>query len=184
MGLLWIRRSLAFQSRLFESLLPSDGLHPKDAATEAYREILSPYHGWLLQKIFPTSLSQMPHRQVFLSTFGEIDIKRFNGNGFLNEIPNNSFDMVLTFRNTHNWVKAGVINEVYGSINRVLKKDGILGVVQHRGKNSQDHIIASKSGYVPEKYLIELVEKMNFKFISKSEINRNLLDTKDYKEGV
>ena len=75
MGLLWIRRSLAFQSRLFESLLPSDGLHPKDAAMQAYYKTLSPYHGWLLQKIFPSSLSQMPHREVFLSTFGEIDLE-------------------------------------------------------------------------------------------------------------
>lgn len=75
MGLLWIRRSLAFQSRLFESLLPSDGLHPKDAAISAYHDHLYPYHGWMLRSIFPTSLSQMPHREVFLSTFGEIDLQ-------------------------------------------------------------------------------------------------------------
>ena len=73
-GLLWIRRSLAFQSHLFRSLLSPDGDHPKDAAYEAYNEHLSPYHGWMLRTVFPASLSQMPHRQVFLSTFGEVEV--------------------------------------------------------------------------------------------------------------
>ncbi|KAL7530414.1 hypothetical protein ACHAXR_003486 [Thalassiosira sp. AJA248-18] len=74
MGLLWIRRSLAFQSHLYSSLIPPDGPHPKDAANEAYNEHLSPYHGWMLRTVFPASLSQMPHREVFLSKFGEVDI--------------------------------------------------------------------------------------------------------------
>ena len=73
-GLLWIRRSLAFQSHLFRSLLSPDGDHPKDAAYEAYNEHLSPYHGWMLRTVFPASLSQMPHRQVFLSSFGEVQV--------------------------------------------------------------------------------------------------------------
>jgi hypothetical protein len=76
MGLLWIRRSLAFQSDLYGSLIPSasDGMHPKDAAYEAYNEHLSPYHGWMLRTVTPASLSQMPHRAVFLSQFAEVDI--------------------------------------------------------------------------------------------------------------
>lgn len=76
MGLLWIRRSLAFQSHLwYESLVTSDGPHPKDAAYEAYEEHLCPYHGWMLRTVFPASLSQMPHREVFLSKFGEVEIE-------------------------------------------------------------------------------------------------------------
>jgi hypothetical protein len=84
MGLLWIRRSLAYQSELYASLSsppPSSsssssssgsgsGVHPKDAALQAYNKTLLPYHGWLLQKVFPLSLSQMPDRQVFLAKFG------------------------------------------------------------------------------------------------------------------
>mmetsp|Transcript_21390 Transcript_21390/g.46444 ORF Transcript_21390/g.46444 Transcript_21390/m.46444 type:complete len:269 (-) Transcript_21390:163-969(-) len=75
MGLLWIRRSLAFQSHLFESLMSPDGQHPKDAAYQAYNKHLSPYHGWMLRTVFPASLSQMPQRAVFLSKFGEVDIE-------------------------------------------------------------------------------------------------------------
>jgi len=75
MGLLWIRRSLAFQLDLYTSLIPSNGQHPKDAAMDAYYKTLSPYHGWLLQKAFPLSLSQMPDRKVFIAKFGgrEVD---------------------------------------------------------------------------------------------------------------
>jgi len=70
MGLLWIRRSLAFQLDLYSSLIPSNGKHPKDAAMDAYYKTLSPYHGWMLQKVFPLSLSQMPDRQTFIAKFG------------------------------------------------------------------------------------------------------------------
>jgi hypothetical protein len=77
-GLLWIRRSLSFQSHLFQSLTSSDGLSPKESAYEAYNEHLSPYHGWMLRTVFPASLSQMPHREVFLSKFGEVDVEELD----------------------------------------------------------------------------------------------------------
>lgn len=116
--------------------------------------------------------------------FGKINIKKFNNQSVLNGLPENSFDMVLTFRNTHNWINFGVVDKVYKAINRVLKKGGTLGVVQHRSKDLQDPIVSAKNGYVPEEYLINLIEKSNFKFISKSEINSNPLDTKNYARGV
>eukprot|EP00577_Skeletonema_sp_RCC1716_P019517 CAMPEP_0113400712 /NCGR_PEP_ID=MMETSP0013_2-20120614/16282_1 /TAXON_ID=2843 ORGANISM="Skeletonema costatum, Strain 1716" /NCGR_SAMPLE_ID=MMETSP0013_2 /ASSEMBLY_ACC=CAM_ASM_000158 /LENGTH=331 /DNA_ID=CAMNT_0000285825 /DNA_START=217 /DNA_END=1212 /DNA_ORIENTATION=- /assembly_acc=CAM_ASM_000158 len=74
MGLLWIRRSLAFQLDLFESsLLSENGKHPGVAAIDAYEKHLSPYHGWMLQKVFPLSLSAMPKRSSFISAFGGRD---------------------------------------------------------------------------------------------------------------
>ena len=73
MGLLWIRRSLAFQLDLYSSLLPSSTRTPTVAALVAYDKHLSPFHGWMLQKIFPLSLSQMPDRQVFIAKFGGME---------------------------------------------------------------------------------------------------------------
>ncbi|KAL7495880.1 hypothetical protein ACHAWT_004213 [Skeletonema menzelii] len=83
MGLLWIRRSLAFQLDLFESSLVSEkgkdpdqeGPHPRDAAYEAYAKHLSPFHGWALRKVFPASLSQMPDREAFIAKFGEVSLE-------------------------------------------------------------------------------------------------------------
>lgn len=73
MGLLWIRRSLAFQSDLYASLT-SEGSNPRDAAMDSYSKHLSPYHGWMLRTVFPASLTQMPGRETFISKFGEIDM--------------------------------------------------------------------------------------------------------------
>ena len=60
----------------------------------------------------------------------------------------------------------------------------MLGVVQHRADNSEKRIIDTKSGYVMENFLIETIENNGFKLISKSEINKNSLDTKDHPKGV
>ena len=56
---------------LFEaSLVPQDGKPPGAAALDAYAEHLLPYHGWMLQRIFPLSLSAMPNRSAFIAAFG------------------------------------------------------------------------------------------------------------------
>ena len=74
MGLLWIRRSLTFQLDLYTSLIHTNGKHPKDAAFNAYTEHLSPFHGWMLQKVFPASLTQIPDRRVFIAKFGGTEV--------------------------------------------------------------------------------------------------------------
>merc|ERR1711966_15551 len=73
MGLLWIRRSLAFQLDLYLAVVSSHTRHPQAAAMEAYDKTLSPYRGWLLQKVFPMSLSQLPDRRTFIAKFGGRD---------------------------------------------------------------------------------------------------------------
>eukprot|EP00584_Thalassiosira_punctigera_P007809 CAMPEP_0172534714 /NCGR_PEP_ID=MMETSP1067-20121228/6981_1 /TAXON_ID=265564 ORGANISM="Thalassiosira punctigera, Strain Tpunct2005C2" /NCGR_SAMPLE_ID=MMETSP1067 /ASSEMBLY_ACC=CAM_ASM_000444 /LENGTH=361 /DNA_ID=CAMNT_0013319535 /DNA_START=353 /DNA_END=1437 /DNA_ORIENTATION=- len=78
MGLLWIRRSLAFQMDLYADSLVSVGVHPKEAAYGAYDKHLSPFHGWALRKVFPASLSQMPEREAFIAKFGGITIEELN----------------------------------------------------------------------------------------------------------
>ena len=77
MGLLWIRRSLAFQLDLYSSLVHGQ-VHPREAAYHAYTKHLSPFHGWALRKVFPASLSQMPDRHVFMAKFGGISEEELN----------------------------------------------------------------------------------------------------------
>lgn len=57
MGLLWIRRALAFQLKWYELILASDDVSPGVAAMQAYEAELEPYHGWALRKIYRTALS-------------------------------------------------------------------------------------------------------------------------------
>jgi len=117
-------------------------------------------------------------------TYGKVKTVVFNKSGYLADIPDNSMDMVVTFRNTHNWIRFGGIEEIYAAFNRVLKPGGILGVVQHRADKGSDAKTTAEKGYVPESYLINLVEDAGLELVKKSEINTNLADSKDYPEGV
>ena len=108
----------------------------------------------------------------------------FEQAGYLDDISDNSMDRVLTFRNTHNWIRFGGIEDIYKAFYRVLKPGGILGVVQHRATPGQDAAVTAEQGYVPEKMLIGVAEAAGFELVEKSAVNANPKDTKDYAEGV
>lgn len=95
-----------------------------------------------------------------------------------------SADMILTFRNLHNWVGDGYAAQALAACFRVLKPGGILGIEDHRGRNDVAQDPKVLNGYLREDYAIQLAEKAGFKLAGKSEINANPRDTKDYKEGV
>ena len=97
-----------------------------------------------------------------------------------------SADMVLTFRNFHNWVEAGSTDKVLGAAFKVLKHGGILGLTDHRANpgGATDPKVVGDTGYVPEDLVIKLVEGAGFKLAGKSEVNANPKDTKDYPKGV
>ena len=100
--------------------------------------------------------------------------------------PASSVDMVLTFRNVHNWVGLGddKLQVMLKSIYTVLKPGGVLGVVDHRLPASMQQDAKASSGYVHEAYVIKLVESAGFKLAAKSEINANPKDKADHKRGV
>jgi predicted methyltransferase len=94
--------------------------------------------------------------------------------------PPASVDLVLTFRNLHNWIGAGIAEKLMAASFAVLKPGGVLGIVEHRANPGQD----IKSGYVEEAVAIRYAESAGFKLAEKSEINANPKDTKDHPEGV
>lgn len=98
--------------------------------------------------------------------------------------PPGSADAVLTFRNIHNWMRAGTADDVFKAMYTALKPGGILGVVEHRGNPDTPQDPQAGSGYVNEDYAIKLAEKAGFKFVARSEINANANDSKDYPKGV
>jgi predicted methyltransferase len=98
--------------------------------------------------------------------------------------PPESADVVLTFRNAHNWVMAGNEQAMFRAFFAVLKPGGTLGLVDHRAAVDQPPAEMKTSGYLPEAYVIALAEGAGFKLVEKSEVNANPKDTKDYKEGV
>ena len=98
--------------------------------------------------------------------------------------PDNSADMVLTFRNVHNWVMADTAPIMFKAFFAVLKPGGVLGITDHRAAKGSDLEKIKKTGYLPEDFVIKLATDAGFKLVAKSEINANPKDTKDYPEGV
>jgi predicted methyltransferase len=98
--------------------------------------------------------------------------------------PDESADLVLTFRNIHNWVGENIVGKVFVAAWRVLKPGGVFGIVEHRAPPGADPSKAPNTGYVPEDYVIKSLQAAGFKLDGKSEVNANPKDTKDYPEGV
>ncbi|HEX4351669.1 MAG TPA: hypothetical protein VHZ95_02120, partial [Polyangiales bacterium] len=98
--------------------------------------------------------------------------------------PDGSADLVLTFRNFHNWLEGGFVPELNAAVFRVLKPGGIYGVVEHRAKPGTPIEESKKSGYVSGDVVIDLVTKAGFVLDARSEVNANPKDTKDYAQGV
>ena len=104
--------------------------------------------------------------------------------------PAGGADVVVTFRNIHNWIKIAAkpedsaVDAFFRSFFAALKPGGVLGVVEHRAKPGSTLEESVKSGYMTEAYVIERATAAGFKLDAKSEINANPKDTKNYKEGV
>ncbi len=95
-----------------------------------------------------------------------------------------SVDMVVTFRNIHNWMSRGTTAQAFATMYRALRPGGVLGVVEHRGNPAVAQDPKAKSGYVNEDYAIKLIEAQGFRLVAKSQANANPRDTKDYEQGV
>lgn len=101
--------------------------------------------------------------------------------GLLGVAPGTA-DMVLTFRNAHNWVGAGTAEAAFKLFFDALKPGGVLGLTDHRWP--EDRETDPKSGYLKESDVIRIAESVGFKLAGKSEVNANPRDTKDYPKGV
>src|SRR5579883_1421580 len=98
--------------------------------------------------------------------------------------PPGSADLILTFRNLHNWMDGGYVDQALAACFRALKPGGILGIEDHRGRNDKPQDPKAKDGYVRQDYTIALAKKAGFEFVGSSEINANPKDTKDWVDGV
>lgn len=97
-----------------------------------------------------------------------------------------SADLVLTFRNVHNWMASNSVDAMFAGFFQVLKPGGVLGVVEHRAKPDDTRPVEeiAKTGYLPEQMVIDAAVKAGFELVDKSEINANAADTKDHPNGV
>ena len=97
-----------------------------------------------------------------------------------------SADVVLTFRNVHNWMMGDkpFERQAFAQMYAMLKPGGTLGVVEHRLPENADAAREKSSGYVKTSTVRRLAEEAGFRLVASSEINANPRDTADYPEGV
>jgi predicted methyltransferase len=102
--------------------------------------------------------------------------------------PPGSADLVVTFRNVHNWADEGYGPDAtrlgYRAMFDALKPGGVLGIVDHRWADPDTEDPFAANGYVSEQRVISDAEKAGFRFVARSEINSNTKDTRDHPEGV
>jgi len=98
--------------------------------------------------------------------------------------PPGTADLIVTFRNLHNWVGEGYADAVLAGCFSALKPGGILGVEDHRGRTDKPQDPKAADGYLRQDYAIALARKAGFEYVGASEINANPKDTKDWVDGV
>ncbi|MCJ8295665.1 MAG: methyltransferase [Colwellia sp.] len=110
--------------------------------------------------------------------FSEVVLTDFTPRQESELAPQGTADLVLTFRNLHNWKDAGV-EQVFKDAFNALKPGGVLGVVEHRLPAGGDAKIAV--GYVSESNTIKQAKAAGFRFEASSDINANAKDLAQYK---
>lgn len=115
---------------------------------------------------------------------GDITVGTFSPGDVVDLGPSGSADLVVTFRNFHTLYNHEVLEEGLQAVHRVLKPGGVFGVVAHRAPEQTEGGELANDGYLPQEYVIELVEEAGFVLEETSEINANPEDTADHPHGV
>jgi predicted methyltransferase len=154
-----------------------------------WTEILAPYlkaKGQLIEAIPPASSTgfMMRLRSHFMdkikadpALYGKIKTVDFAPPETVDLGPADSADVVLTFRNLHDWEMGGGLKQVFAAAYKVLKPGGVFGVVAHRAlpfTNPEDS--AHKLHRLPEDFVIQLGLDAGFRLAAVSEINANPKD--------
>lgn len=98
--------------------------------------------------------------------------------------PAGSADMVVTFRNVHNWYIDGEAPQAFAGFARALKKGGVLGVEEHRLPEDKPDAMQNSSGYMKRSTVVKLATDAGFRLVGESKLNANPKDTHDYPKGV
>jgi predicted methyltransferase len=102
--------------------------------------------------------------------------------------PSESADMVVTFRNAHNWVSPNYGKHSaalgYKAMFDALKPGGTLGVVDHRWPDPATEDVDADTGYISEERIIAAAEAAGFKLVARSDLNRNAKDIHEHPQGV
>jgi predicted methyltransferase len=116
------------------------------------------------------------------SVYGDVRVVGFGKTSGPLAAPG-TVDLVLISREVHNWAQVdGFVQKGFGDIYAALKPGGIMAIEDHRAAEGADP--KKGDGYLPESFVIAEAKKAGFNLASRSEINANPKDTKNYPFGV
>lgn len=115
--------------------------------------------------------------------YGGVNVVTFPQDGS-DAVAPGSLDMVLSFRDLHEWMALGDARQALATIHRALAPGGVFGVVDNRGDPAVPQDPQAKNGYVRQDYAIRMIEAAGFRLAASSEVNANPRDTKSYPAGV
>lgn len=121
--------------------------------------------------------------------YGEVEFTALDFDERSKIAPDGSVDLVVTFRNVHNWFDPGygpqnAAEIAFRKIYAALKPGGVLGVVDHRWPDPATEDPQAANGYVSEERVIRYAEAAGFELAGRSDVNRNSRDTHDHPNGV
>lgn len=132
-----------------------------------------------------------PAREAFVKSlaarpdlYDRVVVTSLDAPRYVDIAPRGSVDLVLTFRNVHNWTAAKTDEAMFLAFFGALKPGGVLGVVEHRAAEGTSLEQMIKTGYMTEAYVIGLAQMAGFKLAARSEVNANPKDTRDHPRGV
>ncbi len=106
------------------------------------------------------------------------------GPAFADLGPPGSVDLVLSFRNVHNWLEDGRLDDILRASLTLLRPGGVLGIVDHRAPVGTPLERQKSSGYTTEAVTIAAATAAGFRLEARSEINANPRDDHDHPHGV
>ena len=179
------------------------GVEPNDTVVEIwpgggwYTEILAPYlasgGGRLILATLDGQLGGVAklkdkHPAVY-GTLATATFPAFDSTAV--RVPDGTADVVLTFRNVHNWRmgyrrddKADYSAEAFRQIYAMLKPGGVLGIVDHRLPENASDERELNSGYIKVSTVKRLAQQAGFQLAGESEVNANPKDSADWPDGV
>ncbi|MCA3254209.1 MAG: class I SAM-dependent methyltransferase [Alphaproteobacteria bacterium] len=126
---------------------------------------------------FKTKLASDP-------VYANVKVTSFGKDHYDNLAPAGSADMVLTFRNVHNWHMGGWAPDAFKAFFNALKPGGVLGIEEHRLPEGRPDEQMKTSGYMKVSVVRKMAEDAGFVFAGASEVNANPKDTADHPSGV
>ena len=115
---------------------------------------------------------------------GDASVSGFNAQSYP-ESHDGTVDRVLILREVHNMFRYDWMHHDLAIVRRMLKPDGLVGVIEHRAKADAPYERTDgNKGYMLEEDVIALFSAYGFDLVARSEINDNPRDPTTWENGV